>query len=98
VVFIGGLEGLFFNLFPVSFLDGSYVWGWSKWRWVVVMGLSAFLYWEILLNKAGAYDDVLNPTSGPTFAIVVTICVVLAGGAWLYFKTRPEEEELEPGT
>jgi hypothetical protein len=28
---------------------------------------------------------------------VVTICVVLAGGARLYFKTRREEEELARG-
>jgi hypothetical protein len=93
-IFIGGLEGLFFNLMPIEFLEGKYVWDWSKIRWLMLMILAAFLFWHVLLNSEGAYDEMIQPTSALTAGIVIAICVTLTGSAWLYFKLKNGGEEL----
>lgn len=93
-IFIGGLEGLFFNLMPIEFLEGKYVWDWSKIRWLMLMLLAAFLFWHVLLNSEGAYDEMVQPTSALTAGIVIAICVTLTSVAWLYFKLKGGGEEL----
>ena len=49
-IFVGGLEGMFFQMVPIKFMDGHRLWAWSKLVWLGVTGVLAFLFWHILLN------------------------------------------------
>ena len=34
-IFVGGLEGVFYSLIPLSFMDGAVLWRWSRVAWAL---------------------------------------------------------------
>ena len=50
-IFIGGLEGLFFQMVPIKWMDGHHLWSWNKLVWLGVTGITAFLFWHILPQR-----------------------------------------------
>jgi hypothetical protein len=95
-IFVGGLEGLFFNLIPVRFMDGYKVWVWSKWAWLAMAGLVTFLFWHVLLNKEQDSFGALQQTAAASAFVLVGICLVLSIGTWLYFRLANGGERQEP--
>jgi hypothetical protein len=88
LIFVGGIEGLLFVMVPFSFTDGSKLFRWYKLWWVLIVGVSGFLFcWVILNPQAAALDAVLERR-------VIFICALVAAYAlaaflfWLYFRTR----------
>ena len=51
MIVIGGLEGLFITMIPLTFLDGATVKNWSRLGWALVFGVVTFLWWQLLLNQ-----------------------------------------------
>jgi hypothetical protein len=86
--FIGGLEGLFFNLLPLSFMDGEKIWRWNKVIWVMTMGIVTLLAWHVLLNDQREYFDSLQETTPMAALIVGGVCVALTITTWAYFRLR----------
>lgn len=95
-VFVGGLEGLFFNMVPLQFMDGYKVWRWNKLAWVAIAGASAFLFWHVLLNTESESFSALQETMPATAAVIVGICLVLTAALWLYFRLRAGGGEGRP--
>ena len=89
-LFVGGLEGLFFNMIPLQFMDGKKLWDWNKAAWVGMAGVTAFLFWHVLLNKEKAYFSALQQTTPLTALLIGGICLVLTLAVWLYFRMRTE--------
>jgi hypothetical protein len=87
-IFIGGLEGLFFNLLPISFMDGEKIWRWNKVIWVLSMGIVTLLAWHVLLNDQREYFDSLQETTPLAALIVGGVCVALTVTTWAYFRLR----------
>ena len=65
VIFVGGLEGLFFNMIPLTFMDGKAVADWSRVVWIVTFGLATFLFWQLLINPDAGYLDALKGRQVP---------------------------------
>src|SRR4029077_5571277 len=63
VVFVGGMEGLLIDLMPIEAMDGAKIYRWSRIGWALLVLLSAFLVWHVLLNSHRAYFDSLRPAS-----------------------------------
>ena len=87
-VFVAGIEGAFYAMIPITFMDGATVFEWSKVAWAGVFGVSTFLFWHLLLNQNDAYLDALRQTR-----VAVAMGLVLLYGAvtvatWLFFKVR----------
>jgi hypothetical protein len=87
-VFVGGLEGVFFNMLPISFMDGQKVWRWNRLVWVATMGIAAFLFWAVLLNDQRQYFDALRETSVQVALASGVVCLGLTLAVWLFFKFR----------
>ena len=89
-VFIGGLEGVFFNMLPISFMDGDKVFKWNKLIWALTMGAAALLFWHVLLNDQREYFGALSETTTMVAIIVGGVCLGLTVVTWLFFKLRPK--------
>ena len=88
VVFVGGLEGLFFNMVPLTFMDGKAVADWSRIVWAVTFGVATFLFWQLLINPDAGYLDALRETKVVLAITLVVFYVVITLGTWSYFRWR----------
>lgn len=80
-VFIGGLVGCAFSMFPLRFLAGSKVRAWRSDVWAALFGLAMFGVIDILLISHGR-------TAPKTSTPIVTTMVLFAlfGGSSLAFR------------
>jgi len=94
-VMVGALEGTMFQMIPLRWLDGHKLWAWNKLAWVLVAGVTAFMFWTILLHdQSSAMSSVTHGT--PAVAIVaIVICFVLSVGFYAFFRLRGPELEAE---
>jgi hypothetical protein len=88
VVFVGGLEGVFYNMIPLTFMDGRAVADWSRLAWAVMFGLATFLFWQLLINPDQGYLDALRETKVVVVLVLVAFYVVITLGTWSYFRWR----------
>ena len=87
-VFVAGLEGLFFNMIPLHFMDGHKLWNWNKAAWLAMAGVTSFLFWHVLLNREKSSFSALQETTAATALILVGVCLVLSLSFWLFFRLR----------
>jgi len=87
-VFVGGLEGLFFNMIPLRFMEGYKLWGWNKAAWLMMAGATGFLFWHVLLNQEKASYSALQQTTPATAVILLGICLAVTLGVWGFFRIR----------
>jgi hypothetical protein len=84
--FVGGLEGLFFTLIPVSFMEGDRIWRWNKKAWLLLAGSTSFLFWYALLNSDKAYLDTLDQGRPAGVLLIGVACVVISLLTWGFFR------------
>lgn len=89
VVVVGGLEAVAFGLLPMRFLAGQTVYAWSRWRWALLFGISAFAFIHLLIGPHTGYLSQLSPG-----ALAAAVGAFAAFGAfsvlfWAYFRFRP---------
>ena len=95
IVFIGGVEGLMFNLIPLRYMDGAKVMAWSRPAWALAFGLVTFLWWQLLLNRDQAYADALTQTSiGPVISVLIFFGLT-TGVLWVFFRIRDQRRPQE---
>lgn len=87
-LFVGGLQGMFFNLIPVTFTDGAQVWRWSKAAWFSIALVVTFLFWHVVLNEEDAYGDALRRTSAAALLLAASVFLTLTFALWSYFLYR----------
>ena len=93
VIFVGGLEGTFFNMVPLTFMDGKAVANWSWVVWAIVFGAATFLFWQLLINPDAGYLDALRETKVVIAVSLVVFYVVITLGTWSYFRWRARGKE-----
>jgi hypothetical protein len=95
MIMIGGLEGLFITMIPLTFLDGATVKNWSRVGWAVVFGIVTFLWWQLLLNQDAAYIGAFEQTNVRVVLATLGVFMLTTGGLWSYFRFRPKQIEAE---
>ena len=85
-IFVAGLEGVFYAMIPLTFMDGATVFEWSKIGWALIFGTATFLFWHLLLNQNDAYLDALRQTRVVAALGLVLLYGMLTLGTWLFFK------------
>jgi hypothetical protein len=93
IVFVAGLEGLFYSMIPLTFLDGKVVFDWSPWVWALMFGTATFLFWELVINEDAAYLDAFKQTRVVTALALVAVYAVVTFGTWAFFKARESRGE-----
>jgi hypothetical protein len=94
MVTLAGLEGLFFTLIPLRFMDGAVIMQWSRLAWALVFGTVTFLWWQLLLNRDRAYAATFEQTNVQVVVVLLVAFMVTTGGLWSYFRFRTPPEEL----
>jgi hypothetical protein len=97
-IFVGGLEGLLFELVPLRFLRGDVVFEWRRGVWAVLFLGAAFLFAYILLNPSNGY---LGSTRVSPLLPAVLLFVgfgIASIAFWGYFRFRPERDAGVPGS
>jgi hypothetical protein len=95
MIVIGGLEGLFIMMLPLTFMDGATVMRWSRVAWVLVFGTVTFLWWQLLLNQEDAYAAALEQTNVRVVFFTLGVFMVTTGLVWGYFRFRSGPAEAE---
>lgn len=88
-VFVGGLEGLLFELVPLRFLRGEAVYEWRRSVWAILFLAAGFCFAYILLDPSHGYlgSTRVSPLI-PALILFVSfgIASILF---WAYFRFRP---------
>ena len=87
-IFVAGIEGLFYAMIPITFMDGATVLEWNKLAWAGLFGLATFLFWHLLLNQNDAYLDALRQTRVAVALGLVLLYGALTVATWLFFNLR----------
>jgi hypothetical protein len=88
-VFVGGLEGIFVNMIPISYLDGHKIMRWSRLAWLGLAGVATYVFWLVLLNDQREYFGAIQETTPAIALIVCGLCFALTSATWLWFRYRP---------
>jgi len=86
VVFVSGIEGLFFAMLPLTFMHGNVVYRWSKVGWALAFGTGVFLWWQLLLNRDHAYAESLRQTNVQLVIFTLVFFMGTTGVVWAYFR------------
>jgi len=89
LVFIGGLEGVAFNMIPLSVTDGGKLFRWRRSVWASVALLAGFLFWHVLLNSDRQFFDALRQAESLAVLALFLLYTGLSFGLWAYFRWRP---------
>ncbi len=87
-IFVGGLEGMFFQMVPIKWMDGHRLWAWSKLVWLGVTGITAFLFWHVLLNAERESFDTLSETTPAIALLLMGLCFGMTLAAYLFFRIK----------
>src|SRR5204863_1879635 len=91
--FVGGLEGVFYSMIPISFMDGAVVWRWSRTAWVLLFGLTTFLFWQLVINRYAAYLDAFRQPTIIAIRLILAVYGTLTLVTWLYFRYRRSRQD-----
>ena len=86
-IFVGGIEGVMYNLVPIAFLDGRAIFEWKKPAWIAMFGVSTFLFWQLLINPDGSYFD-FRETGVTLVLVVAAVYALVTAATWSYFRWR----------
>jgi hypothetical protein len=87
-VFVAGLEGLFFSMIPLSFMDGVKIAQWNRLLWFLMFGAAGFLFWHVLLNQEGSYLHALPERKVVAALSLLAFYSIVTVGTWAYFRQR----------
>lgn len=87
-VFVAGLQGLFFRMIPLSFMDGAKIAEWNRLLWLLMFGAAGFLFWHVLLNQEGAYVEALQEKSSIAVFGLLSFYSMVTLVTWAYFRGR----------
>jgi len=87
-IFVGGLEGVFYSMIPLTFMDGHVVWRWNRAAWVLIFGAATFLFWQLVINQYAAYLEAFKQPTILAILLILAVYGTLTTVTWLYFRYR----------
>lgn len=91
--FIICLEGLFFSMIPLRFMDGWRIWMWSKLVWLALFIPTTLLFVQVLYNHSDEYMDFLTSQRSFGGIAVIVLYLLATWGTWGYLRYREEVRE-----
>ena len=97
IVFIGGIEGVAFNMIPIAMTDGGKLFAWRKPVWAAIATVSAFLAWHVLINRDRQSFDALRQASSLSILVTFAFYSAISIGLWAFFRRRAGDNAASPG-
>ena len=94
-IFVGGLEGVFYSMIPLTFMDGAVVWRWNWWAWALIFGITTFLFWQLVINQYAAYLEAFKQPTVIAILLILAVYGTLTTLTWLYFRHRRNSQKNE---
>ncbi len=91
-IFVMGMEGVFFSMIPLRFTDGSKVAEWNKFFWLLLFGVSGFLFCWVLLNPGSAYVKAVQSSRVVTALCLLAFYSAVTLGTWAFFRWRTQNQ------
>lgn len=88
IIFIGGIEGVVFNMIPIAMTDGGKLFAWRKPVWAATAIVAAFLAWHVLLNRDRQSFDALRQASSVSILVTFAFYSAISVGLWAFFRRR----------
>lgn len=97
MIFVVGIEGVFFTMIPLRFMKGAKLLAWNKAAWAILFTVAGFCFWHFLLGQGEAYVGALLQTKVLTTIGIVLFYSGLSVATWLFFQwvNRGERVEME---
>jgi hypothetical protein len=96
-IFVGGLEGVFYSMIPLTFMDGAVVWRWSRVAWVLIFGVTTFLFWQLVINQYASYLQAFREPTILAILLILAVYGTLTTVTWLYFRRRQSRRHDDGG-
>jgi hypothetical protein len=93
-LFVGGIEGLLFNLLPLEFMEGRAVWRWSRPAWLLLTVTVVFVFFHVVVNRTDSYTSVAEETGVRALFAIAVVCVLLASAFWVVCRYRLGGEQV----
>lgn len=84
-LFIAALQGLFFEMIPIKFMDGNKLFRWNKLAWVGMATVTAFLFWHVFINEGAAADEAVKAGDSAAALVLLAVCLVLTITVYTFF-------------
>ncbi len=91
VLFVGGIEGVMYNMVPLTFMDGRAIVEWSRPAWLALFGVSTYLFFHLLINPSGEYGDAFGETGVVVVLALAAAYAAVTAITWSYFRFRTAE-------
>lgn len=88
LLFVILLEGLFFELFPITYLPGGAIFKWSKISWAIMFGLVSFMLLHTLFNPNSTVTAIGENTPTKNTLIILGIFVGVCFAVWGIARIR----------
>ncbi|MGD2253329.1 MAG: hypothetical protein PVF70_10495 [Anaerolineales bacterium] len=87
-IFLISLQGVFFELFPLSVTDGGDIWSWRRGAWIAFFTIVFFCFYHFLLNPNASDLQALQQNGVQTLLILIAVFGLATLTLWLLFPFR----------
>jgi hypothetical protein len=92
-IFLISLQGVFFQLFPLTITDGGDIWKWKKGLWFVIFLGVFFCFYQFLLNPDSSDVQALQQNGVQTLLLMILVFGVTTLTLWLLFPFRLKRKQ-----
>jgi hypothetical protein len=86
--FLAGLQGTFFEMFPLAVTDGGDVWRWRKRLWCVLFLAVSFCMCHFVLNPNASIIQALQQNGVQTLVVLMVVFGLITALLWVLVRFR----------
>lgn len=86
LIFAAGVQTVFFEMLPVSYLRGKAIFQANRVAWFVISAIAITVFLQTMLNPEGAFVSAFNSSNMVWLAILVAAFCCFSTLVWFYFQ------------
>lgn len=90
LIFATGVQTLFFEMMPLTFLHGRGIYKYSRLLWLVFFVAATWAFFQTMLNPNGVFLSAFNSPDMQTLGVIVMVYSLASLGLWLYLRRRAQ--------
>ncbi len=94
-IFLIGLQGVFFQMFPLAVTDGGDIWSWKRGIWFVFFVAVFFCFYHFILNPGASDVQALQQNGVQTLLLLIVVFGLATFILWLLLPFRLERRRAD---